>query len=282
MTRMEKTTTSTISAWISETNCHDKNTNITEVAGYAILKEGGSAESGYIVGTVTVYDSNTTTVDLGVDLGSSPFIFAFSQSGSSTMISSVQDNVQYKTNSSADLDENYVAIRIKSVTNDSFKIQLQPDEETKNANNEPVFSENIAYLAVKSGLTGDYATHCSDQGDNPASCVSSHGTLNVGGQLVKYEMGLVYSINTIATNSSDNGVVWTSITYRNTTFTSAPVVFAEMQTRNGGNPASIRIKKDSSTTTGFSFIVDEENCNDEERKHVSEWVAYLAIEAPTR
>jgi len=96
------------------------------------------------------------------------------------------------------------------------------------------------------------------------------GTVTIQGQQFKYETGLVYTFNTY----SDNRATWVGF---NTTFASAPVILADMQTTNGGNPAAIRMFP--SSTTGFSFKIDEDHCNDTERRHISEWVAYLAIEA---
>jgi hypothetical protein len=48
---------------------------------------------------------------------------------------------------------------------------------------------------------------------------------------------------------------------------------------NGNKLSNLRIKKRNRTATGVSVKVDEDRY-DTERKHVSEWVAYLAIEIP--
>ncbi len=80
----------------------------------------------------------------------------------------------------------------------------------------------------------------------------------------------------------DAGVTSDSVTHRNfdlafgTTFASAPAFFADMQTRDGGDTATVRYR--TLDGDGAQIFLEEETSRDSELIHTTEVVGYLAIE----
>lgn len=60
-------------------------------------------------------------------------------------------------------------------------------------------------------------------------------------------------------------------------FTETPLVFAGMQTYDGGDPAGVRMTE--STESGVVVFVEEETCSDADMEHTTEMVGVIAFNA---
>ena len=137
-----------------------------------------------------------------------------------------------------DNDTAAIAERIRNVTSDTLQIQLNEEE-------------------VSDGV---------------------HATETIG--LIAIDRG-VASADDISLNAVVTG---NSVTHRNSTVNfgsiggaASPVILSDMQTRDGGDAATIRHR--SSTSTSVTLFVEEEASRDTELNHTTEAVGVLAIES---
>lgn len=68
---------------------------------------------------------------------------------------------------------------------------------------------------------------------------------------------------------------WKAVALQST-FKKAPLLFAEMQSSNGLNPAVLRVQQ--TTAKGFQILIQEEQSLDREMFHTAEKIGYLAID----
>lgn len=137
-----------------------------------------------------------------------------------------------------DNDTAAIAERIRNVTSETLQIQLNEEE-------------------VSDGV---------------------HATETIG--LIAIDRG-VASADDISLNAVVTG---NSVTHRNSTVSfgsiggaASPVILSDMQTRDGGDAATIRHR--SSTSTSVTLFVEEEASRDTELNHTTEAVGVLAIES---
>ena len=135
-------------------------------------------------------------------------------------------------------DEAAVVERIRSVTNSNFKIQFNEEEIADGVHG----TETVGYIAI-------------DQG----AAVSGDTTLNA-----------VVTGNTVTHQN-------TTVNFGDIGGAAAPVILSDMQTRDGGDAASLRHR--SQTSTSVTVWVEEEKSKDNELNHTTEIAGVLAMEA---
>jgi hypothetical protein len=138
---------------------------------------------------------------------------------------------------------NPVHIRIKSVSTTNFKYWLEEWENEDMTHT----AENIQYLAME------------------------EGTYTTGN-------GKILVVNDIDGDvDSANTAKDIDVSFGNNDFfgDDVPVVFAMMQTRNGGDPAVVRVK--DVTKTGFKFNIVESESKRAAGGHTTEKIGYIAV-----
>ena len=137
-----------------------------------------------------------------------------------------------------DNDSAAVVERIRNVNSNSFQVQMQEEEAADGIHS----SETFGYIAIDKGTAQSDST----------------------------------SLNAVTTGNT--------VTHRNTTVNfgsiggaSTPVILTDMQTRDGGDAANLRIR--SQTSTSVTLFVEEERSRDSELNHTTEVAGVLAIES---
>ena len=135
-------------------------------------------------------------------------------------------------------DEAAVVERIRSITNSNFKIQFNEEEIADGVH----ATETVGYIAIDQGtaVSGDTALNAVTTGN---TVTHQNSTVNFG----------------------DIGGA------------TAPVILSDMQTRDGGDAASLRHR--SQTSTSVTVWVEEEQSKDSELNHTTEVAGVLAMEA---
>ncbi|MDB2526693.1 cadherin-like domain-containing protein, partial [Mariniblastus sp.] len=131
-----------------------------------------------------------------------------------------------------------VVERVRAITNSNFKIQFNEEEVADGVH----ATETVGYIAI-------------DQG----TAVSGDTTLNA-----------VTTGNTVTHQTS-------TVSFGNIGGATAPVILSDMQTRDGGDAASLRHR--SQTSTSVTVWVEEEQSKDSELNHTTEVAGVLAMEA---
>ncbi|MGI9495313.1 MAG: Ig-like domain-containing protein [Mariniblastus sp.] len=135
-------------------------------------------------------------------------------------------------------DEAAVVERIRAITNSNFKIQFNEEEIADGVH----ATETVGYIAIDQGtaVSGDTALNAVTTGN---TVTHQNSTVNFG----------------------DIGGA------------TAPVILSDMQTRDGGDAASLRHR--SQTSTSVTVWVEEEQSKDSELNHTTEVAGVLAMEA---
>ena len=133
-----------------------------------------------------------------------------------------------------------VAERIRNIGTGSFQVQMQEEEISDGVHG----TETLAYIAI-------------DQG----SAQSGDTTLNA-----------VTTGNTVTHRN-------TTVNFGNIGGATAPVILSDMQTRDGGDAATLRHR--SQTSTSVTVWVEEEASRDSELNHTTEVAGVLAMEPGT-
>ena len=133
-------------------------------------------------------------------------------------------------------DEHAVTGRVDEVTTSGFSFAMQEQSSEDQVHG----TEEVSYIAWE-----------------PSSSAT--------GAAVQFEVG---KTDTVVTNEP---VV---VAFANQ-FSRTPLIIADLQTANGPDPASLRIRNYDST--GFEVAVQEEQSDDEETIHTFESVGYLAV-----
>ena len=131
-----------------------------------------------------------------------------------------------------------VVERVRAITNSNFKIQFNEEEVADGVH----ATETVGYIAI-------------DQG----TAVSGDTTLNA-----------VTTGNTVTHQTS-------TVSFGDIGGATAPVILSDMQTRDGGDAASLRHR--SQTSTSVTVWVEEEQSKDSELNHTTEVAGVLAMEA---
>jgi hypothetical protein len=131
-----------------------------------------------------------------------------------------------------------VVERVRAITNSNFKIQFNEEEVADGVH----ATETVGYIAI-------------DQG----TAVSGDTTLNA-----------VTTGNTVTHQNS-------TVSFGDIDGSTAPVILSDMQTRDGGDAATLRHR--SQTSTSVTVWVEEEQSKDSELNHTTEVAGVLAMEA---
>lgn len=138
---------------------------------------------------------------------------------------------------SSDNDTSAVVERIRNVGSNSFQVQMQEEEAADGIH----ATETFSYIAIDQGTAQSDTT----------------------------------SLNAVTTGNT--------VTQQNTTVNfgsigqaTTPVILTDMQTRDGGDTATLRIRSQSSTSV--TLFVEEEKSRDNELSHTTEVAGVLAIE----
>lgn len=135
-----------------------------------------------------------------------------------------------------DNDTAAITERIRNITSSSLQIQLNEEEVADGTH----ATETIGLIAIDRGLA---------EADG-------------------LSLNAVVTGNTVTHSNS-------TVNFGNVSGTSSPVILSDMQTRDGGDAATIRHR--SSTSTSVTLFVEEEASRDTELNHTTEVVGVLAL-----
>lgn len=214
---------------VDEWEYRDEN-HATENAGYMVVESGLHTLSNgkqIAAGTASV-GTGLVTVNLPAEINGIPIIFA---------------EVQTENEAQA------VAVRVRNVTNSSFQMQLQEEENggTENGSRAHV-AETVAWVAMET-------------------------TVASGTNIDKFEVAA--SANTVTANDYQ-------INFTQSYNSSDKVFIGHDQTTDGGDVGTIRYRQNSTTNSltanGVKVFFEEEQSKDEELGHTSEVFGYVIFD----
>ena len=165
------------------------------------------------------------------------------------VLTGIQTNANNPSFNASNPADPFLSVAHNQVNNLGLEVNLERLETGSGNVNEfnglPLQDETIGWLAVEQGI----------------------GSFEVDGETIFYDFDVSGGIT-----GWDNGGGTANFTQ---TFDNAPLVAAQMNSRNGNNGGFLR--RGAITTSGIDLIIDEDDFNDDERGHIAENVGFLAF-----